>query len=662
MIESQPNISTQSERHRIVIIGNGMVGYKFCERLVHYDVAKNFEIHVFGEESLPAYDRVHLTTLFQSKKPNDLLFAREDWYQIHGISLHLNNPVLKIDRKNKAIHTVDEVVYPYDHLVLATGSEPFVPPIPGNGLHGVFVYRTVGDVERIKSYAQTKKSAAVLGGGLLGLEAAKALHDMGLKTHVIERADFLMPQQLDKNGAAVLQGAIEKMQIKVHTNASTQMIEKHDNEFLMRFDDGECLATEMVVISTGIRARDELAKDCGLICGTHGGAVIHSNLETSDPNIYAIGECASFNGMIYGLVSPGYEMADILAQRLAGEKVEFKGGDLSTRLKLMGVEVCHFGAGLQPGEQHIYQDKNSYRRIVLEHGGIIGMIAVGEWNELLRIQEAITNHETLTQASLERFAESGSLFIEDEALSWFDRLPSSARICNCMNVTKGELLNAYSNGCITADDLSKSTGASTVCGSCRPQLEELAGSRTTVAVNQWSNWIMLWISIASLLVTASILLLPPIAMATTVQSTLHSIDELWRNGWYKQISGFTIFGLSVIALIFSLRKRIQSFSWGKFSYWRIVHVTGGLLAVLMIPVHTGFRWGNNLNQWLLLSFICFAVIGTVAGIAAALETVRSEKLKQFAFRLRPYLVYIHIVLFWPVPVLLAFHILKIYYY
>lgn len=662
MSETNSTIVNQIDRPRLTVIGNGMAGYKFCERLVHYDAAKNFHIEVFGEEPYPAYDRVHLTSLFQNKTPNDLYLAKAEWYQKHGIILHTQNPVLKIDRKNKAVHTVKDEMIPYDYLVFATGSYAFVPEIPGNNQKGVFVYRTIEDVQRIKSYAQSKKSAAVLGGGLLGLEAAKALRDMGLHTHVIERADFLMPQQLDRGAAGVLQHEIGKMQIKVHTSRSTETIEKHEQEFLLRFHDGDCVAADMIVISTGIRARDELAKECGLRCGTHGGVMINAMLQSSDPNIYAIGECACFEGTVYGLVSPGYEMADVLAQRMAGEATEFKGGDQSARLKLMGVEVNHIGAGLQTGTQFVYQDRHIYRRCVLEHGKLIGAISVGAWSELLRVQEAVANTEVLTQISLDRFIQTGSLFIEDESLSWLDRLPATARICNCMNVTKGELVAAYVFGCTTADELSAKTGAATVCGSCRPQIEEIAGSQSTVAVNLISSRILLWISLGALFITSGLWLIPPISMAASVQSAMHSIDILWRVGFYKQVSGFTILSFSMIALIFSLRKRIKSFSFGRYSYWRVVHAAGGLLAMIMIPVHTGFRWGSNLNQWLLLSFIVFALIGTFAGIAASLETAQSETVKQLAFRFRPYLVYIHILLFLPVPVLLVFHILKIYYY
>ncbi len=655
------NVHTAAKR-RMVIVGNGMVSYKLCERLVFYDVAKLYQIDVFGEEPRPAYDRVHLTTLFQDRSPKDLLLADSQWYQQHGIQLHTNMPVEKIDRTRNVIFTGGNRTVPYDILILATGSHPFVPPFPGNDRNGVFVYRTVEDVQVIQAYASTKKRVAVLGGGLLGLEAAKALRDMGLKTHIVERADFLMPQQLDKSGARLLQRGIEKLGIKIYTGRSTKAIEPHEDELLLRFQDGDCLAVDMVVISAGIRPRDELAKECGLLCGTHGGVIVNSALQCSDKNIHAIGECACYEGAVYGLISPGYEMANVLAQRLAGDSAEFTGGDSSARLKLMGVEVSHLGAGLQPGDFYTYQDQHSYRRCVLEHGRLIGAIAVGTWSELPRVQEAITNHEVISPRSTERFTKTGNLFVEDESLSWLDRLPTTARICNCMNVTKGELLTAYAAGYTSADTLSEYTGASTVCGSCRPQLEELAGSQSTVSANVWSSRVLLGISLVSLLMAAALFLAPPVPVSQTVQSTLHTIEILWRDGFYKQLTGYTILSLSIISLIFSLRKRIRSFSFGKYNYWRIVHTSGGLLALIMIPVHTGFHWGSNLNRWLLVSFICFALIGTVAGICAALEVSPAEKIKQTAFRLRPYLVYIHILLFWPVPILLAFHILKIYYY
>ena len=334
---------------RIVVVGNGMVGFKFCEKLIGQLKNKNrsradFDLVVFGEESRAAYDRVHLSSFFDGKSADDLLMAPEDWYRDNDISLYLSDPVVAIDRTNKTIRSHHGLVVNYDYLVLATGSGAFVPSIAGVEKEGVFVYRTIEDLEMMDSYAKRARKGAVLGGGLLGLEAAKALLDLGMaETHVVEFAPRLMPRQIDASGSDLLQNQLENLGLQIHLSKSTREITGDDCIDGLQFEDGEKLDVDMLVISAGIRPRDELAKHAGLETHPRGGVVVNDQLQTSDPNIFAIGECALAHHMIYGLVAPGYEMADVVATRLLGGEKEFKPYDMSTKLKLIGVDVASFG-------------------------------------------------------------------------------------------------------------------------------------------------------------------------------------------------------------------------------------------------------------------------------------------------------------------------------
>ena len=369
---------------RIIVVGNGMVGYKFCEKLRKQGVAA--EVIVYGEEPRPAYDRVHLTSFFSGKTAEDLLMAPASWYEEHHIVLHTSELVTEIDRQQKTITTHTGKTDRYDYLVLATGSSPFVPNVKGVERDGVFVYRTIEDLNQIIDYGKKVTRAAVLGGGLLGLEAGKALVDLGLETHIVEFAPRLMPRQLDEQGSVILQHKLSQLGIAVHLNKSTKEIAGNGKLDGLEFMDGSFLPIEMLVISAGIRPRDEVAKGCGLEVHPRGGVVVNDFLQTNDENIFAIGEVAVHNNMVYGLVAPGYEMADIVVRQIAGDfSKTFQGFDMSTKLKLMGVDVGSFGDALgeTPGCIPIaFQDKHNgvYKRINISADGkyLLGGILVGD--------------------------------------------------------------------------------------------------------------------------------------------------------------------------------------------------------------------------------------------------------------------------------------------
>lgn len=284
---------------KIVVVGNGMVGYKFCEKLIAKNAAKQFEIVVFGEEIRPAYDRVHLSEFFSGKSAEDLSLASTDWYISNNITLHLSDPVKSIDRFNKTIQSHSGISESYDYLILATGSSAFVPPIPGVEKEGVFIYRTIEDLELMTGWAKKSKKGAVIGGGLLGLEAAKAMLDLGVTdTQVIEFAPQLMPRQIDDAGSKLLQSKLESLDLAIHTSKNTSAIIGDKSISGMTFSDDTSIYVDMLVISAGIKPRDELAILCGLETGVRGGITVNEKMQTSDPHIFAIGECALYNEMI----------------------------------------------------------------------------------------------------------------------------------------------------------------------------------------------------------------------------------------------------------------------------------------------------------------------------------------------------------------------------
>ncbi|HEY5747605.1 MAG TPA: nitrite reductase large subunit NirB [Chryseolinea sp.] len=462
---------------RIIVVGNGMVGYKFCEKLRKQGVAA--EVIVYGEEPRPAYDRVHLTSFFSGKTAEDLLMAPASWYEEHHIVLHTGELVTEIDRQQKTITTHTGKTDRYDYLVLATGSSPFVPNVKGVERDGVFVYRTIEDLNQIIDYGKKVSRAAVLGGGLLGLEAGKALVDLGLETHIVEFAPRLMPRQLDEQGSIILQHKLSQLGIAVHLNKSTKEIAGNGKLDGLEFVDGSFLPIEMLVISAGIRPRDEVAKVCGLEVHPRGGVVVNDFLQTNDENIFAIGEVAVHNNMVYGLVAPGYEMADIVVRQIAGDfSKTFQGFDMSTKLKLMGVDVGSFGDALgeTPGCIPIaFQDKHNgvYKRINISADGkyLLGGILVGDAKQYNLFHQMAANKMVLP-------AQPESLIIgapgKGEEGAGVKNLPDSAQICACENITKGDLVfQITEKGVKTLDDLKRSTKACTGCGGCTPMVNDI---------------------------------------------------------------------------------------------------------------------------------------------------------------------------------------------
>ncbi len=464
----------------IIVVGNGMVGYKFCEKLVAK--SSSFKIIVFGEEPRRAYDRVHLSEYFNGKSADDLSMSTSSWYGENGIQIYLNDAVQEINTFSKTVHSMHGITLQYDYLVLATGSSAFVPDLPGVEKEGVFVYRTIEDLDLIKAYSINSKVGAVMGGGLLGLEAAKALIDLGIEeTHVIEFAPRLMPRQIDSAGSAMLQSKLKELGLNIHLNKSTANIAGDHKIEALQFNDDTSLVVDMLVISAGIRPRDELAKLAGLQVGTRGGILVNEKMQTSDPNIFAIGECALYDGMIYGLIAPGYEMAEVVASYLtAGEKA-FYGFDMSTKLKLIGVDVASFGDAFitEPDcRTIIFEDthKGVYKRINISNDGkyLLGGILIGDAEAYNMLLQTVNNKIVLPPNPEDMILGSRGGAANENASAGIMNLPDEALICSCESVCKADICNAVIEQNITSvDGIKKCTKAGTGCGGCVPLIKDL---------------------------------------------------------------------------------------------------------------------------------------------------------------------------------------------
>jgi nitrite reductase (NADH) large subunit len=465
----------------LIVIGNGMVGHHFLEQFVATPAAEDYNVIVFGEEKQLAYDRVHLSEYFSGSTHADLAMGTADWYSDNDIDLHLHEQVTGIDREARTV-TTPKGRYPYDELVLATGSWPFVPPIDGKDNDNCFVYRTLDDLDAIRACADGARTGVVVGGGLLGLEAANALKSLGLDAHVVEFAPRLMPVQLDEDGGAVLRRKIEELGVQVHTEkATTGIVDGEDARLRMNFSDESFLETDLIVFSAGIRPQDALARSCELEMGERGGVVVNNQCTTSDPHIHAIGECALWNQQIFGLVAPGYTMARTLASALNhDEDAAFTGADMSTKLKLLGVDVGSIGDAhaKTPGARNIrFNDEKAghYRRMVVSEDGkkVLGAILVGD----------NSHYDTLLQYALNGIdlPDNPESLILPESQGGAptlgsDALPETAQICSCHNVSKGDICCSIDAGATDLGAVKAETKASSGCGGCAALLKNVVDS------------------------------------------------------------------------------------------------------------------------------------------------------------------------------------------
>src|SRR6266511_1090385 len=413
---------------RLVVVGNGMVGHRLVAALRDRDPGGTWEITVLAEEGRPAYDRVRLSAWFDGEAL--------DLPAVDGVAVRLGEPALTLDPAGRKVFTRD-AAYDYDALVLATGSYPFVPPVPGRDRPGCFVYRTVDDLEALSAYAAGRGTGVVVGGGLLGLEAANALRRLGLATHVVEFAPRLMPMQVDEAGGAMLRRHIEDLGLTVHTGRSAARITgagadaDHTEAHQVVFEDGGVVRTDVVVFAAGVRPRDELARAAGLTIGPRGGVVVDDACRTSDPHIFAIGECAHLGGRVYGLVAPGYAMAEVVADRLLGGAATFPGADTSTKLKLLGVDVASFGdahARAEGALEVVFNDavSGSYRKLVLSDDArtLLGGILVGDASAYSGLRPMVGR---------ELGADPAAFLLPEGAAPVKLELPDDAPVCSCNN-------------------------------------------------------------------------------------------------------------------------------------------------------------------------------------------------------------------------------------
>lgn len=641
----------------IVIIGSGPVGVRVANEL-HRRRPTGSAIVLYGAEATEPYNRVRLSSLLAGEIRWDAWSVDSALDDSHWIERRFGCAVTAIDRESRTIMDARGRIQAYSELIIATGSTPVVPNIPGIELAGTYTFRDLRDALQLFARRMRSRRTVVIGGGLLGLEAARAMRRFNTEVVVVEHAPRPMPRQLDDEAGALLASHMQRLAIDVHLGSGVKRVLGDLRVEGVQLMNGAIVECDTIVVAAGIRPNIELALRAGLSIGR--GIRVDDALRTSDPAIYAVGECAEHRGVVYGLVAPGFEQAAVVASNLSGHAATYRGSLAATRLKVLDLPVFSIGRvatdDLSPGAKcAVYRHGNDYCRVAIEKRRIVGAAAIGHVAQLGRLQEAVTHSRIVWPWQAWRFRKTGALWIEQQA-QHISRWPDNVTVCNCTGVTRGMLGKAMSQGAVTAASLCAATGASSVCGSCRPLLAELCGAREPLpALRAWKPLLALTVVAAIL----SLLLLQPATLeyASSIRSE-HSLDFLWRTSFWKQLTGYCVLALSALALVMSLRKRIRKFTAGDFIGWRIAHLGLGIAALLALFIHTGGRMGAYLDTALIACFIALAAAGAIASGVLSLQ----HRLSGDAAQLRSRMTWVHILLFWPVPLLLGFHIFKSYYF
>lgn len=652
------NDSTDKNQGQIVlVIGSGPAGVRFAHEYLLRQ--PDDSVLLFGNEPYQPYNRVQLSALLAGELAYDEInFDLPDEKRYTSFR-HIINTIVSIDRKSKRVTDAQGIQYKYDKLVIATGARAYTPNISGLDQQGVYKFRDLQDAESLYARTSRAKHVVIVGGGLLGLESAKALQKNNTQITVIQQAPSLMNRQLDEVAASRLQNKIEQYGIRVITSSGVRKINGSGRVTGVVLRSKEEIECDTVLMCTGITPNTELARKAKI--RVNQGIVVNNQLQTSDEDIYAIGECCEHNATCYGIAAPGYEQANVAANVISGGSAQYFGSQKVSRLKVVGESVCSMGEvsdlSSKPFQSEIsFKSDRTYRKLVLHKGVIKGVVGIGQWNEVQRVQESYLQGRKIHFWQKWLFSLTGRLWLAGQSND-VSQWSADTLVCQCNSIKQGVLVKAVSGGCKTVNQLCKKTKAGTVCGSCKPLLEQLVGC--SGPREKEIAWVpVLTASSLTAFVAAFIALMPGISVASTVFEPSF-LEFLWNDKFWKQVTGFSLLGLTAIGLLMSLRKRFKSSRLGKFAYWRLLHVALGLFCAITLILHTGMHLGENLNRMLMINFLGVLVFGSLAGLVISLShnlnAVQSQKVRRFWS-------WAHVLITWPLPVLLGIHILTVYYF
>ena len=653
--QPQPRVPEAEAGQPVIIVGNGPAGMQCLVELRRRGVTT--PVKLFGAERWAPYDRVKLSTFLSGSTGFDDLTNLPD--ELDDSVEHLvGRPITVINPSRRWVEDCLGQRHHYSALVLALGSDAHIPSIPGTTLSGVLRFRDMADAQALMARRLRSTHTVVIGGGLLGIEAAHGLCRFGTKVTLIQHADRLMNRQLDSEAAGIVADNLREAGVDVRLTTSVRRIEGSERVESVVLADGTTLSCDTVVFATGIAPRTELARKAGLKVAS--GIRVDASMRTSDPAIYAVGECAQYQDQVCGLVMPALQQARVAAGCLAGGGDSYTPVADSTWLKVLSLEV--FSAGHFTDEERglvhrtlVFRrpEEGIYRALMLRTGRLVGVVSVGAWPERQQILNRIADGRRLLPWELLRFRFTGEL--NEGGAGQVSEWPASTVICQCKGLTRGQLQDFIGEGSNVVS-LKSASGAGTVCGGCEPLLDSLCTGGAAAARKVPGGTPLAIVSAIAACLMALAFWLPSPAPAASVQD-ISLFEQFSRNGLWRQWSGYAVLVASGLLLLMSLKKRFPKVPMGGFSGWRIAHAVLGLAALMLLYWHTGFSLGENLNRWLMLSFIGSALVGMTAALLTRLQAAMSG-----VGWLRQGSTWLHILVCWPLPALLIFHIVSAYYF
>jgi len=669
-------------RKRVVVVGHGMVGHRFCEQLAASGEADRLDISVFAEESCVAYDRVSIGEILRGRDPKSMSLASAAWYREHGISLRLGDPVVDIDLAGKQVRARGGSVVPFDRLVLATGSTPVVPPIElGEGCaDACHTLRTLQDMQRLHGRLADVRRVAIVGGGLLGIETALALAATGIEVTVVEAGKHVLPGLLDFDGASALTQALRRRQVDVRADVMVRAMwrkrmgadaaTRASEHYLLDLSSADRLQADLVIVSAGVRPRDELARAAGLTLGPRGGVLVSEILQSSHPDVYAIGECAVRPGLRIGHVAPGYRMADALARTMVGRPETFSVPQEPVRLKAPEIEVVLIGrssieaaaAGARAKRRalraFVRSSHAEYSKLVVDAGRVVGAQVVGVIGCSRQLSRAVADGRRLGALARRRFLTKGEPWPQQRTR---ERLATEI-VCACGHVSLGQLRGAIAGGCATVADVCARTGAGRGCGTCVPEIASLIAPDALVRPKRPSLVTPALGAVALVAAIAAFRIPMPSVPGLTAA---HRLAVLWSDPAWQAVTGVVQLGLFAFALLLPL-VRVMAARRGRKKGEkgveaprdargaRLFHTAIGLAAVVAGIVHTGGRLGANMN--VLLGVGTAALLG-LGGLAAAFMGAlpRRTLIRKISRAARV----VHMTILWPVLALIGIHVFAV---
>ncbi len=636
-----------------MIIGAGPTGVKAAKELLKK--SDDIAVKVFNGESTRPYNRAQLSYYLAGDLPlDDLNNSLQD--RDGRLQLFEGCRIEEVRVADKVVVDQQGQTHSYEELIIATGSTVSAPAIAGNDKSGVYCFRSLSDAQMLIKRRQENQNIFVIGSGPLGIETALAMKTLSNKVYLQVRSS-LFASELDDSAKGILADYIRSNGVEIVDDALVERIQGNGKVSAVTLTNGEELAVDTVVMCTGVSPFKELASSAGIDVGR--GILVDDFMRTNCPNVYAVGECAEHKGVSHGLISPGYEQAEVCVNHIVDEAKPFSGkrGELQFKFRNFSSQVLGDVTESDERQVFVYKNtlKNVYRKLVFNGRRLVGAVIIGEWTEAGRVASLINGKNRLARGSQKLFLKGGNLWNE-QTLSILDQ-PEDYVVCLCKSVTRGEISACMEKGHRTLNALGEELDAGVTCGSCQPLLSNMINEPVPNLIMRHYKQIF-WASIVSVIVIALTFFAPKLPFDRSVQFAFQ-FEKIWYGSVYKQLTGYILLGLVFLAGALSARKRWKRLKIGNLDNWRYAHTILGLVALVALIVHTGFRLGENLSFVLMVVFLLATLTGSLVGVFMSRNHHWTDlKLTQY----RAWWSRVHYSLLWLLPALLGFHILSSYYF